>query len=69
MCRARTTLQYAAVQSRLNINGSISELFKHPAVKPVSIPELTGLSEDLGLNCTDEELRELKGSHCLYLNL
>ena len=40
-----------------------------PAVKPVTVPELIELSEDLGLKCTEDELKELKGSLSIHFNI
>ena len=40
-----------------------------PAVKPVTVPELIELSEDLGLKCTENELRELKGRISVHFDI
>ena len=43
-----------------------SDLFRHPAVKPASLPDLSEISDKLGLQCTEDELKEFKGIGSRY---
>ena len=39
----------------------ISELYKVPAVKPATLEELAGLSTEMGLKCTEDDLKDFRG--------
>ena len=43
-------------------------MYKIPAVKPATVKEISGISKDLGLKCTDEELKDYTGIALFQVN-
>lgn len=36
------------------------DLYRHPALKPITLPELSDIARDLGFTCSEDELKEFK---------